>query len=149
MVAAVAVAVAVTMAVQPVRRATEAAIGWAAVKPAIRTRDRRATRPAILPRRQAHRYRADRGASHQCQHHTTRAFHGCDPVLRLFGETSVSITCGSGSKRKPIPFTASCWDQPPEKPKACAKEPKPPRCTPCEPESDVPEDEWLEEESLE
>jgi hypothetical protein len=39
--------------------------------------------------------------------------------------------------------------QPPEKPKACEKEPKPPRCTACEPESDVPEDEWLAEESLE
>ena len=99
-------AVAVTM--QPVRRAAESAIGRAAVKPAVRTNDRRAARPAILSRHQAHRYRADRGASHQCQHHTTRAFHGCDPVLRLFGDTSVSITSRSGSKRKPVPFTASC-----------------------------------------
>ena len=39
--------------------------------------------------------------------------------------------------------------QPPEKPTACANEPKPPRCTLCEPESEVPEDEWLEDESLE
>jgi hypothetical protein len=39
--------------------------------------------------------------------------------------------------------------QPPENPKACEKEPKPPRCTACEPESDVPDDGWLEEESLE
>ena len=32
--------------------------------------------------------------------------------------------------------------------KPCANEPKPPRCTPLEPESDVPEDEWPEDESL-
>src|SRR5437879_7642862 len=70
----------------------------------------------------------------------------CPEAFR--GDTSVSITSRSGSKRKPVPFTVSCWDQPPEKPKACANEPKPPRCTACEVESDVP-DEWLEEESLE
>jgi hypothetical protein len=36
---------------------------------------------------------------------------------------------------------------PPEKceEKACANPPKPPRCTPPEPESEVPDDEWLEE----
>ena len=39
--------------------------------------------------------------------------------------------------------------QPPEKPTACPNEPKPPRCALCEPESEVPEDEWLEDESLE
>ena len=38
--------------------------------------------------------------------------------------------------------------QPPEKPTACPNEPKPPRCALCEPESEVPEDEWLEDESL-
>jgi hypothetical protein len=39
--------------------------------------------------------------------------------------------------------------QPPEKPKACANEPKPPRVTWLDPESDVAEPEWLDEESLE
>ena len=33
-------------------------------------------------------------------------------------------------------------------PTACPNEPKPPRCALCEPESDVPEEEWLEDESL-
>jgi hypothetical protein len=42
-----------------------------------------------------------------------------------------------------------CINQPPEKPTACPNEPKPPRCALCEPESEVPEDEWLEDESLE
>ena len=38
--------------------------------------------------------------------------------------------------------------QPPEKPNACANEPKPPRATPPEVEpDDVPDDEWLDEES--
>jgi hypothetical protein len=41
-------------------------------------------------------------------------------------------------------------NQPPEKPTACPNEPKPPRCELCEPESEVPEEEWLEDdESLE
>jgi hypothetical protein len=96
------------MAVQPMRRAAEAAIGRAAVRPAVRTRDRRATRPAILPWPQAHRHGAEGGASHQRQHHTTRAFHGWDPALRLSWGTSVSITSRHGSKRKPVAFTASC-----------------------------------------
>jgi hypothetical protein len=40
--------------------------------------------------------------------------------------------------------------QPPEKPNACANEPKPPRVTPPDPESDdVPDAEWLDEESPE
>ena len=102
----VVAAVAVTM--QPVRRAAEAAIGRAAVRPAVRTKDRRAPRPAILPRHQAHRHRADRCTSHQCQHHTTRAFHGWDPALRLSWGTPVSITSRHGRKRKPVAFTASC-----------------------------------------
>jgi hypothetical protein len=43
-----------------------------------------------------------------------------------------------------------CIDQPPEKPTACPNEPNPPRAALCEPESEVPEEEWLEdEESLE
>jgi hypothetical protein len=65
----------------------------------------------------------------------------------IFGR-KVSIISGSGRKPKPVPFTASCRDQPPEKPKAWANDPKPPRCTPLELESCVAEDEWLEEESL-
>ena len=38
---------------------------------------------------------------------------------------------------------------PPEKcRRRAANEPKPPRCTLCEAESEVPDDEWLDEESL-
>lgn len=40
-------------------------------------------------------------------------------------------------------------NQPPEKPTACPNEPNPPRCALCEAESEVPEDEWPEDESLE
>ena len=36
--------------------------------------------------------------------------------------------------------------QPPEKPTACANEPKPPRVTWLDPESEVPEADWLDEE---
>jgi hypothetical protein len=36
--------------------------------------------------------------------------------------------------------------QPPEKPNACANEPKPPRATWPEPESDVPDTDWLDED---
>ena len=39
--------------------------------------------------------------------------------------------------------------QPPEKPKACAKDPKPPRVTPLEDGLEVPDAEWLDEESPE
>jgi hypothetical protein len=53
-------------------------------------------------------------------------------------------------------FTAICGEgrpiQPPKEkcdPKLCANEPKPPRVTPPEPESDVPDDAWLDEESPE
>ena len=54
----------------------------------------------------------------------------------------VSITCGGPRKRKPDRFTASCGesDQPPEKPTACANEPKPPRVTWLDPASEVPDD---------
>jgi len=39
--------------------------------------------------------------------------------------------------------------QPPEKPTACPNEPKPPRATLVDPGADVPELEWLDEESPE
>ena len=39
--------------------------------------------------------------------------------------------------------------QPPENPKACANEPKPPRVTPLEVALEVPDAAWLDEESLE
>jgi hypothetical protein len=38
--------------------------------------------------------------------------------------------------------------QPPEKPKACANEPKPPRVTSPDEVLDVPDAEWFDEESL-
>jgi hypothetical protein len=41
----------------------------------------------------------------------------------------------------------AAFPHPPEKPKACANEPKPPRVTRLDPESDVPEADWFEEES--
>lgn len=42
-----------------------------------------------------------------------------------------------------------CMRQPPPEKNECAKEPKPPRVTPLEPESDeVPDDEWLMESLL-
>jgi hypothetical protein len=58
---------------------------------------------------------------------------------------------------KALRFTASCGErpvlcQPPKEkcdPKLCANEPKPPRVTPPEPESEAPDDVWLEAESLE
>src|SRR5882724_9864586 len=52
---------------------------------------------------------------------------------------------------KADPFTASCGGmyQPPENPKACANEPKPPRVTPLEEALEVPDAAWLDEESLE
>ena len=61
----------------------------------------------------------------------------------------VTITQGKGGC-----FTATCGtlavrQPPPEKcaEKACANEPKPPRVTPLEPESDeVPDEAWLDEE---
>ena len=58
------------------------------------------------------------------------------------GDVSFHHSARSGSKRKPVPFTASCRnDQPPEKPTAWPNEPKPPRCDRLEPESEVLEDE--------
>jgi hypothetical protein len=65
---------------QPVRRAAEAAIGRPAIGLAVGAGDERISGAAILPGRQAHRYRGNRSASHQCKHHTTRTFHGCDPA---------------------------------------------------------------------
>ena len=39
--------------------------------------------------------------------------------------------------------------QPPEKPNACANEPKPPRVAWLDPESEVPDTDWLDDEPLE
>src|ERR1700686_838425 len=123
--------------------AAEPAIGRAAIRLAARTRHRRIPGTAVLSRYETHRYGADRRTSHQCQHHTTRALHGCDPVFRFSGAGRVSITSWQRGKQKrgvsrqfagkgrPI--------QPPKEkfdPKLCANEPKPPRVTPPEPESD-------------
>ena len=54
---------------------------------------------------------------------------------------AVSITCASGRKRKPAASRLRAGIQPPEKcmPKECANEPKPPRCTLLELDSDPPE----------
>src|SRR5262249_55095389 len=48
----------------------------AAIGPPVRSRHHFHARAAILSGREAHRDRADRGASHQCQHDAARAFHG-------------------------------------------------------------------------
>src|SRR4051812_23215999 len=71
---------AVTMAVES--RAAEAAIvGRPAIGFAVRTGHDDGTGSTVDPRHQAHRHGADGCTSHQRQYDTTRAFHGCDPVL--------------------------------------------------------------------
>jgi hypothetical protein len=69
----------------------------------------------------------------------------------ISGRPAVSITCASGRKRKPAASRLRAGIQPPEKcpAKACANEPKPPRCTPLELDSEAPEPEWLAEVSHE
>ena len=145
-------AVTMSMTVQPMRRTAEAAIGRAAIGLPVWTDDRLVTGAAKWPRHQAHRYRAYCGTSHQCQHHTTRAFHGCNLALRLFrGNVSFHhLAPRKQAKAGRFHGIVQRICQPPEKPKECEKEPNPPRCTPCEPVSEVPEDEWLaDDESLE
>ncbi len=99
---------AVTVTMQPARRAAKAAIGGAAIHPPVGPGHGLIARPAIPSRRQPHRDRTDRGTSHQCQHHPARAFHGCDPCCSDVSQPPVSITNASGCKRKPGRFTASC-----------------------------------------
>jgi hypothetical protein len=69
------------------------------------------------------------------------------PVLWRF-RLAVSITCARGRKQKPAASRLRAGIQPPEKcmPKECANEPKPPRCTPLELDSEPPELELPEEE---
>ena len=101
-------AVTMAMSMQSARRAAEAAIGRAAVRPSVRAGDEHVARAAIPLRHEAHRHRADGRASHQRQHHTTRAFHGLrSRLLTVLGHRTVSITCAL-RQVKASPFTASC-----------------------------------------
>jgi hypothetical protein len=66
-------------------------------------------------------------------------------AIPVSGQRAVSISCASGRKRKAAASRLRAGIQPPEKcpAKACANAPKPPRCTPLEPDSEAPEPEWL------
>ena len=64
-----------SMSVEAMRRYPEAAIGGAAIGPAVRPRYRGAPGTAILARHQAHRYRADGRTTHHGQDDTAGAFH--------------------------------------------------------------------------
>ena len=74
-------AMTMVMAMKAMRRASEAAIGRAAIGLSVRAKHRHIAGAAIAARHQAHRHRADGRTSHQCQHDPTRAFHGPAPPL--------------------------------------------------------------------
>src|SRR6266702_2918234 len=141
------------VAVKSVWRAAEAAIGRPAIGPAVRTGHGHVSGAAIPSRHKTHRDGANRGAPHQCQHDAARSFHGGGPSLKVRWYQAVSVTRwrrGKQIARVSRQRAGRC--QPPEKCDAneCANEPKPPRVTPLEPESDdVDDDEWLDEESPE
>jgi hypothetical protein len=83
---------AVTMAMEAMRRGTEAAIDRAAIGPAVRTRHGLQSGAAAAPHK-THRYSADGGATHQCQHDAARAFHVAAlrcPKIWLFEDLAFS-----------------------------------------------------------
>src|SRR4051812_18891350 len=143
-------AVTMAMSMQSARRAAEAAIGRAAVRPSVRAGDEHIAWTAIPSRHEAHRHGADGRASHQRQHHTTRAFHGLRFRLLTVPDDAEfpSPVRTEASESRSFHGFVRGMAQPPEKPKACANEPKPPRVTPPEEVLDVPDAEWFEEESL-
>ena len=128
------------------RRSRDRSGGSKACRPDQRPARSQARNPAAAPGPST---RADRCTSHQCQHHTTRAFHGWDPVLRLFGERqSPSPAIAEASESLSLSRHRAANFSRRRSQRRAPNEPKPPRCALCEPESEVPEDEWLEEESL-
>ena len=74
-------AMSMKMPVEPMHPAAEAAIGHAAIAPAIRIVDQRVTGAAISARHKTHRHRADGSCPHHGQNDAARAFHGEAPVL--------------------------------------------------------------------
>src|SRR5205823_825163 len=76
---AAAMRVAVTVAMEATRRAAKPAIDRAAIGPAVRARHGLQPRATATSPHKAHRYGADSGGTHQCQHDTTRAFHIVTP----------------------------------------------------------------------
>jgi hypothetical protein len=148
-----AAAMGVATAMQLVRRAAEAA-GWrAAIRLAVRAwycaQPGTASRARPKPRRD----RADGCGPHHRQDNTTRAFHGAASVGGVICEHHSGMRAAIGQVEG-VCFTASYGalgqrQPPPEKcaEKAWANEPKPPRATPLEPESDdVPDAAWLDDD---
>jgi hypothetical protein len=101
-------AMAGTMAVESMRRAAEAAIGRAAIGLSIRTGHRGDARAAVASWYEAHRHGADRGTSHQRQHDTTRAFHGCDPCPVTVEAAASFLRLRRRAQAKAVGVTASC-----------------------------------------
>jgi len=105
--------------------------------------------PAIGARPETHRHHADGRGAHQRQDDTARTFHVAVPRrfkangdhLSFGGDEASQSRCSHRIVRE-----VAGIQPPPEKcdVKACANEPKPPRVTPPEPESDeAPDEEWL------
>lgn len=139
---AAGVGVAMPMAMEMLKAAAKAARGCAAKRHAIGTRSGSEPGAAVdRSCRQRTRDRAEGGAPHQGQHDTARAFHDVSFAEAANVADGRAIRQGEGGD-----FTASCggFQLRPEKPKACANAPKPPRLTP--PDSVAPDDEpWLDE----
>src|ERR1700749_3694435 len=146
-----------TAAMQSVRRGAEAtaAAGWrAAIGLAVRARHRAQSGTAIGAWSKPHRDRADGRCPHHRQDNATRAFHGVASVCRGVIGRIHSGMCEVIRQEKVGCFKASCGvivvcQLPIEKcpAKAGANEPKPPRVTPPEPDSEeVPDEAWLDEE---
>src|SRR5437879_3366246 len=90
--------VAVAMPVKSMRHTAEAAIGCAAIGPAVRARHRRAPGPAALSRHKAHRHGADGCRSHHGQDDAARAFHVA--ALGYARRTADSLSAGGQEASK-------------------------------------------------
>src|SRR5260370_20093850 len=143
------------MRMETMRCATEAAVSHTAVlrPPSIRVGP--LPRPAVPSRHETHRHGADSRRTHHGQDHAARAFHVAVPPCCSVPEVSDSLSLegSEASKSQPphrIVRHKPLRQLPPEKwaVNARANEPKPPRVTPPEPESDeVPDGERLDEGS--
>ncbi len=120
---------------ESMRRATEAAISHAAILGPPSVRVGPLVGSAITAPHKTHRHGADGCRTHHGQDHAARAFHVAAPAIH--GGRPIVLIWRQPSKQKP-----KCAVN------ARANEPKPPRVTPPELESDeVPDEEWLDEVS--
>jgi hypothetical protein len=142
--------------VESMRRDTEAAVSDRTIFRPPPVRVGHSVGSAVAARPETHRYRTDGRSAHQRQDDTARAFHGEAPGHSGRTRDILSFSANQASQSRCFHSIVrngtgpGCRQPPPEKcdVNACANEPKPPRVTPPEPESEeVPDDAWLDEES--